>query len=66
MIPIRLILPLKFDHFEIPAGTVIAVPVDIAQSAVARGIGVRTEAERAVLEQQEVRTVQRGRPRREA
>lgn len=55
MITIRLKLPLRFDHFEIPAGTTIAVPADIARIAIARGIAEPAEREKAVVEPQETR-----------
>lgn len=61
MTTIRLLLPLRFDHFEIPAGTTIAVPADLARMAVQRGIGVRVEPERAVVEPQETRMNYRAR-----
>jgi hypothetical protein len=65
MISIRLNYPLHFDHFEISAGTVIAVPADVAQVAIQRGVAERTEPEFAVLEPQETRVTRGpGRPRR--
>ena len=61
MVSIRLLLPLRFDHFEIPAGTVIAVPAGLAGMAVQRRVAEMVEPERAVVEPQETR-VQRPQP----
>lgn len=55
MTSIRLLRPLSFHHFEIPAGTIISVPAGIAQVAVQRGIAVMAEPERAVMEPRERR-----------
>lgn len=55
MITIRLVFALKFDHFDIPAGTIISVPAEIARVAIQRGIGIMAEPERAVIEPQEKR-----------
>ena len=55
MIQIRIRCPFRFDHCEIPAGTVIAVPAAIAQDFCRRGIAVIAEPERAVVEVPEVR-----------
>jgi len=55
MIQIRLVYPLRFDHFEIPVGTVIGVPAGIAMMAIQRGIAERAEPERAIVEPQETR-----------
>jgi hypothetical protein len=52
---IRLKFPLRFDHFEIPIGTVIAVPIDVYFTAVSRGIAESAEPERAVVQAQEKR-----------
>ncbi len=63
MISIRLLLPLRYDHFEVPAGTVLkfeqvpaSTPQELTQQAIARGIAERAEPEHAVLESQERRT----------
>jgi hypothetical protein len=53
---IRLKYPLRFDHFEIPAGVLIQIPADLAHTAVQRGIATMAEPERAVVEPQEIRT----------
>lgn len=58
MTKIRLLLPLKFDHFELSVGTVIAVPTDVALVAVQRGIAEYAEPQTAVVEPQERRTVE--------
>lgn len=64
MTQIRLIRSLSFHHFEIPAGTVIAVPADVAQRAVQREIAQYAEPQHAVIEPRETR-IMRGRSRRE-
>jgi hypothetical protein len=63
MIAIRLICPLRFDHFEMPGGTLVMVPPDVARRAVMQGIAVMAEPERAVVEPKETRV---NRPRRRA
>lgn len=55
MISIRLNFPLSFHHAEIPAGTVIAVPADIAHSFLVREVAVMAEPERAVVQPEETR-----------
>ena len=62
MTSIRLRFPLRFDHYEIPAGTVIEVPAELAHMAVMRGIAEFSEPQRAVVAPQETRG--RGRPRK--
>ena len=59
---IRLNVPLKFDHFEVPKGTVLTFeyvplgnPQELTQQAVQRGIATMAEPERAVIEPQETR-----------
>lgn len=60
MISVRLIFPLRFDHFELPPGTVIGLPAELAHQAISRGIAEPAEPLRAVLQPQETR--RRGRP----
>lgn len=59
---IRLAFPLRFQHFEIPAGTVIDIPADLARMAISRSIAEPAEYETAVIAPQETRG--RGRPRK--
>jgi len=47
MTAIRLICPLRFDHYEIPGGTLISVPPDIAHRAVMQGIAEMAEPEKS-------------------
>jgi hypothetical protein len=55
MTSIRLIYEFSYDHAEIPAGTVIAVPAGLARDFINRGIAEAVEPERAVIEPQETR-----------
>lgn len=57
MIGIRLKYPLSFHHAEIPAGTVITVPAEIARMFIAREVAEAAEPEYAVIQPQETRTV---------
>lgn len=59
MISIRLMFPLGYHHFEIPAGTIIAVPAGIANMAVQRGIAEFVGPQHAVVEPQETRARRR-------
>lgn len=61
MIAIRLQVPLKFDHCELPAGMIIQVPAEKAREFIQRGIAERAEPERAVIEPQETRARARAR-----
>lgn len=65
MIMVRFFHPLRYDHFDIPAGTIIAVPAGIAHTAIQRGIAEMAEPEKAIVEPQETRVLNRprGRPR---
>ncbi len=63
MITIRLRVPLYFDHFEIPAGTVISVPAGIAEIALRCKVAEAAEHEKAVVEPQETRVSMRRPPR---
>ncbi len=58
MIAIRLRVPLYFDHFEIPAGIVISVPAEIAETALRCKVAEAAEYRKAVQEPpQEMRAV---------
>lgn len=59
MISIRLRVAFHFDHCEIPEGTVIAAPSELAHMLVSRGVAERAEPERGIIEPQETRTVAR-------
>jgi hypothetical protein len=56
MTSVKLNYAFKFDHAEIPAGTVISVPAGMARDFIGRGIALPIEPERAVLEPEETRT----------
>jgi len=55
MTTIRLLVTFRFDHCELQAGTVIAVPAELARSLILRGVAEMAEPERMVIEPQETR-----------
>jgi len=55
MVSIRLLLPLRYDHISLGAGTIIALSREDAQKLIATGIAEMAEPERAVIEPQETR-----------
>jgi hypothetical protein len=55
MITVRLLLPLKHDHIELPEGMIISLPAEAAHKLVMSGIAVMAEPERAVVQPQETR-----------
>jgi hypothetical protein len=59
---IRLLVCLRFDHCEISAGTIIAVPAGKAHEFMMRGIAEAVEPLTATISPQETRTIRRGRP----
>jgi hypothetical protein len=59
MIKILLNRSFTFDHCELPAGMVIAVPAEKARELIQRGVAQTVEPERAVIEPRETRTRKR-------
>jgi hypothetical protein len=55
MITVRLKVAFRFDHCEIPEGTVIAVPSGIAQMLILRGVAELASPEHAVVQPDETR-----------
>ena len=69
---IRLTESFRCHHLEIPPGTVVGLPPELADRFVGLGVGEFAEPQRAVIEPQEVRAAlpvqaiprPRGRPRK--
>jgi hypothetical protein len=63
---IRLLETFKYDHCEFPTGIVIDVPAGKALELIHRGVAEMAEPIKAIVEPEETRIIQRGRPRKNA
>jgi hypothetical protein len=59
MTRIRLKVTFHFDHCEIPEGTVIGLPSELAHMLVSRGVADLVEPQHAVVEPMETRARKR-------